>query len=69
MITIQQVWCGQNIRGYATIDSNNKDTFWITYIDWDLVQKTGKPIMFRNMPFPRYGPCWFEFGEIIETYD
>lgn len=69
MITIQQVYKDENIRGFATIDSNNSETFWITYVDYNLIKKTNKIIMFKNIPYSRKGPCDFYFGTIIEQYD
>lgn len=66
MIYIQNVFKDNNIRGFATIDTDNKETFWITYVDYELCLKCNQVILFENMPYPHNGVCDFIFGNIIQ---
>lgn len=68
MIIIQQVFNGHNMRGFATINTNNKESFLITYCDWELCMKLGHPVMIKQV-YSYNEPCPFHFGAIMETYE
>lgn len=67
MIIIQQVFNGPDIRGFATIDTN-KDSFLITYCDWELCMKLKYPVIITQS-YLKSVPCGFQFGKIITTYE
>lgn len=68
MIIVQQVFNGPDIRGFATINTNNKESFLITYCDFNLSMRLNEPIIMTQI-YPKYGPCGFHFGKIIATYE
>lgn len=68
MIILQQVSKGLNIQGFATINTNNEESFLITYCDFELCMKTNSPVIITQI-YPKYGPCDFQFGKIIATYE
>lgn len=68
MIIVQQVSKGLDIQGFAIINTNNKESYLIEYCDFDLCMKIGHPFTMTKV-YPKYGPCDFQFGKIIKTYE
>lgn len=68
MIIVQQVFNGPDIRGFATINTNNDESFLITYCDFNLSKKLNRVVIMTQI-YPKYGPCGFHFGKIIATYE
>lgn len=68
MIIVQRAYKSIDIQGIAIINTDNDESFLIQYYDFDLCMRAGRVVILTAV-YPRYGPCDFELGPIMATYE